>query len=219
MIKGAIFDMDGTLLNSMDYWAIVAEEFLKKNNLIARVGDNRRFLELGMKEFYNYVVKEYGVTKSHEDVRDEIYSLIEGHYKNDVDVKVGAREMLELLSQNGVKMCLATATDRPTVEMILKKLGIEKYFSRIFTTSEVGIGKSNPKIFELALEFLGTKKEETYIFEDAYYAINTAHSAGFNVVGIYDKNAFVSKEEMSALCTIYSDENDEYRIISSLLEN
>lgn len=213
-ITGAIFDMDGTLLNSMDYWGSVAEDFLRKNNLTAKVNDNKRFLEWGMKEFHKYIVKELGVTKSYDEVHSEIYSIMDEHYRNDVCLKDGAEEMLEKLHNSGVKMCLATATDRSTVEIILNRLGIEKYFSKIFTTGEVGVGKAQPKIYELALEFLGTDKETTYVFEDAYYAISTAHNAGFNVVGVYDKNSIYPKDKIKELCDIYLDENDRYNIES-----
>lgn len=211
-ITGAIFDMDGTLLNSMDYWGTVAEDFLKKNNLLAKVGDNRRFLEWGMREFYKYIVSELGVTKSYDEVHSEIYSIMDEHYKHNVNIKDGALEMLEKLHKAGVKMCLATATDRDTVMIILKRLNLEKYFSKIFTSGEVGVGKAQPKIYEVALEYLGTPKESTYVFEDAYYAINTAHNAGFNVVGVYDKNVFAPKEDIKKMCNIYLEESDKYNI-------
>lgn len=211
-ITGAIFDMDGTLLNSMDYWGKVATEFLTKNGYDATNNDNRRFLEQGMREFYAYATTTLGMTKSYDEVHDEIYNLIREKYETVVKPKDGAIEMLDALLENGVKMCLATATDRETVEIVLKRLGMEKYFSKIFTVKEVGIGKSQPKIYQLALEYLGTPKDSTYVFEDAYYAINTAHSNGFLVVGIYDKNVFVSKEEIKKLCDYYVDENDRYNI-------
>lgn len=211
-ITGAIFDMDGTLLNSMDYWGKVATEFLTKNGYDATNDDNRRFLEQGMREFYAYATTTLGMTKSYDEVHDEIYNLIREKYETVVKPKDGAIEMLDALLEKGVKMCLATATDKETVEIVLKRLGMEKYFSKIFTVKEVGIGKSQPKIYQLALEYLGTPKNSTYVFEDAYYAINTAHSNGFLVVGIYDKNVFVPKEEIKKLCDYYIDENDRYNI-------
>ena len=133
-------------------------------------------------------------------------------YDTVVNVKDGAREMLEELYERGVKMCLATATDREQVEAILKRLGIEKYFSRIFTTSEVGVGKSSPRIYEIALEYLGTPKDETYVFEDAYYALKTAYENGFRTVGVYDKNVFVSEDEIRALSHYYIDKNNKYKL-------
>lgn len=213
-IKGAIFDMDGTLLNSMNYWATVAEEFLEKNDLLSRAGDNRRFLEWGMKEFYNYAVRELGLTLTFEETHKQMYDIIAYHYENDVSVKSGVINMLDTFLSRGVRMCLATATDRFMVERVLSRLGIEKYFSRIFTTGEVGVGKAQPVIYELALEHLGTTKDDTYVFEDAYYAITTAHNAGFLVAAVEDKNVFVSKDEILSLCDIYLSEENGYDISS-----
>ncbi len=211
-IKGAIFDMDGTLLNSMDYWATVANDYLVSVGITPDLGANRRFLETGMKSFYEYYRDNFGLSGSFDELNDNINNLMRNNYQNYVVVKDGAREMLDKLYNNGVKMCLATATDRSLVVEILKKLDIEKYFSRIFTTREVGKGKAFPLIYEVALEYLGTPKNETFIFEDAFYAIKTAHDNNFKVVGVYDKNAFVPKETMSALCDYYIDENDKYNI-------
>ncbi|MBO5212319.1 MAG: HAD family phosphatase [Clostridia bacterium] len=211
-IKGAIFDMDGTLLDSMDYWATVAEEYLKKNGIYAESDTNREFLEKGMKSWAIGINEKFGFDKSFDDVRCGIYEIMGEKYDTVVNVKDGAREMLEELYERGVKMCLATATDREQVEAILKRLGIEKYFSRIFTTSEVGVGKSSPRIYEIALEYLGTPKDETYVFEDAYYALKTAYENGFRTVGVYDKNVFVSEDEIRALSHYYIDKNNKYKL-------
>ncbi|MBQ7907565.1 MAG: HAD family phosphatase [Clostridia bacterium] len=213
-IKGAIFDMDGTLLNSMDYWATVAEEFLVKNNLLSKVGDNRRFLEWGMKEFYSYAVKELGLTLTYEETHKQMYDIMEYYYENDIGIKNGVKNMLDTFLENGVKMCLATATDRFVVDKILKRLRLDKYFSKIFTVKEVGVGKSQPVIYEKALEFLGTTKNDTYVFEDAYYAIKTAHDAGFLVAGVEDKNVFVPQDEILPLCNLFLSEKTGYDISS-----
>ncbi len=211
-IKGAIFDMDGTLLDSMDYWATVAEEYLDKNGINAGSDTNREFLEKGMKIWALGINEKFAFDKSFDDVRRDIYEIMGEKYDTVVNVKDGAREMLEELYERGVKMCLATATDREQVESILKRLGIEKYFSRIFTTSEVGVGKSSPRIYELALEYLGTPKDETYVFEDAYYALKTAYENSFRTVGVYDKNVFVSEDEIRALSHYYIDKNNKYKL-------
>lgn len=108
-------------------------------------------------------------------------------------------------------MCLATATDRAMVEKVIKKLGISEYFSGIFTSSEVGLGKRFPLIYEKSREFLGTDKETTYVFEDAIYAINTCRANGIKVVGVYDKNSFVSEEELASICDYYLDKNSKYQ--------
>ena len=211
-ITGAIFDMDGTLLNSMDYWALVANEYLESIGITPKEDTCRRFLEDGMKNWYEYCQEEYGLTASFDEAKRGIYALMNKKYETVVELKPGARKLLDSLYEKGVKMCLATATDRATVEKVLKKLDIEKYFLRIFTSAEVGVGKREPLIYEIALDFLGTDKSTTYIFEDAVYALNTAYSNGFRVVGVYDKNVYATEEEIKSLCHIYLDKDSNYRL-------
>lgn len=206
-ITGAIFDMDGTLLNSMDYWAIVPTEYLLSKGITPKEDTNRHFLEIGMKEWYKFQEIPYPF----EEVTRDIYALMEKYYLKNVEVKDGVVDMLNRLRDCGVKMCLATATDKFMVEKILKRLNLTEYFPRIFTPKEVGLGKRFPLIYEKALEYLGTDKETTYVFEDAYYAINTCHQNGFKVVGIYDKNVFVPKSEIIPMCDLYLDKNAKYQ--------
>lgn len=211
-ITGAIFDLDGTLLNSMDYWASVADEYLNELGIIPAESTCRLFLEDGMKSWYEYCQREYSLTAPYEEAKRGIYKLMNAKYETAITAKSGAPELLERLHNNGVKMCLATATDRETVEKILKKLSLDKYFLRIFTTGEVGVGKRQPLIYEIALDFLGTDKETTYIFEDAVYAMKTAYTNGFKVVGVYDKNVYATEDEVKSLCHIYLDKNSRYNL-------
>lgn len=211
-ITGAIFDLDGTLLNSMDYWGEVAGVFLQSCGLSTQDDTNRRFLETGMKSWHSWCQEKLGLGADYDTSKKYIYDYMNEKYASEVCLKDGARELLEGLCRAGVKMCLATATDRETVEMVLERLDIRKYFSKIFTCAEVGVGKREPLIYKLALEHLGTPKETTYVFEDAHYALKTAHDNGFNTVCIYDKNVFVPKEEMKKLAHIYLDEGDRYKI-------
>lgn len=206
-ITGAIFDMDGTLLNSMDYWATVPTEYLLLKGITPKNDTNQYFLEAGMKEWHKYQEIPYPF----EEVSNDIYALMEKYYLNNVAIKDGALDLLKRLKSKGVKMCLATATDKFMVEKILTRLGIRDYFLTIFTPKDVGLGKRFPLIYEKALEFLGTDKDTTYVFEDAYYAINTCYQNNFKVVGVYDKNVFVPENEIIRLCDIYLDKDSNYQ--------
>lgn len=211
-ITGAIFDMDGTLLNSMDYWALVADEYLNTLGITPNEDTCRRFLEDGMKNWYEYCQKEYGLSAPYDEAKRGIYKLMNIKYETVVELKDGARQLLDTLYEKGVRMCLATATDRETVELILKRLDLEKYFLQIFTSGEVGVGKREPLIYKIALDFLGTDKNSTYIFEDAVYALETAYTNGFKVVGVYDKNVYATEEKVKSLCHIYLDKDSKYRL-------
>ena len=209
-ITGAIFDMDGTLLNSMDYWATAADEYLSSIGIIPKEATTRRFLEDGMKSWYEFCQREFGLNAPFDEAKRGIYRIMDERYRTVVALKDGVLEMLDALYEKGIPMCLATATDRASVEAILARLGIEKYFSRIFTSGEVGAGKREPRIYNVALEYLGTDKETTYVFEDAIYAMRTAYSNGFKVVGVYDKNVYASAEEIQKNCHIFLDKDSRY---------
>ena len=211
-ITGAIFDMDGTLLNSMDYWAIAPYEYLKSIGITPFEDTSKIFLEEGMKKWFELETERCGLSTSYDEAKEGIYRFMNERYKTDVIVKKGAYELLEKLQNSGVKMCLATATDRKTVEMVIKRLGLEKFFPRIFTSGEVGVGKRQPLIYELALEYLGTERETTYIFEDAIYAMSTAFNNGFKVVGVYDKNVYATENEVKEKCHVYLSKDSEYRL-------
>lgn len=205
-ITGAIFDMDGTLMNSMDYWAIVPTEYLNLKNIEPKENTNRLFTDMGMKWWYEYQEIPY----SYEEVSNDIYTLMQKYYDNDIVLKDGVYDMLLRLKNAGVKMVLATATDRDVVEKILNRLKIRDFFSAIFTSKEVGKSKRYPLIFEKALEFLGTDKETTYVFEDAIHAMQTCKNNGFKIVGVYDKNVFGDEREVINLCDYYLDKDSKY---------
>ena len=210
-ITGAIFDLDGTLLNSMDYWGTIAGEFLLSKGLSTEDDTNRRFLENGLANWHKWCQANLGLDDDLESTRKWIYGEMDKKYATVISAKEGACEMLAKLKAHGVRMCLATATDRSSVEKILDRLDMAKYFERIFTCGEHG-SKREIGIYNTALDFLGTPKDETYVFEDAHYALNTAHNGGFKTVCVYDKNVFVPKEEMKALCDIYLEEEDNYNL-------
>ena len=188
MIEGAIFDLDGTLLDSMHIWNNMGENYLRSIGYEPRENLNETFLTMSLKEAAEYYISRYGVGLSVGEIMAGVNEMTSRYYRNEATAKPGVPELLERLKERGVKMCVATATDRPYVEAALDRCGLSGYFSGIFTCTEVGYGKNVPVIFRKALEFLGTEKEKTVIFEDALYAIKTAKRDGFKVAAIWDRH-------------------------------
>ena len=106
---------------------------------------------------------------------------------HNIKCKEGVSEFLEILAARGVKMCVATATDKHLALPALKRNGLDKYFGEIFTCTGVGKAKNEPDIYNAALSYLGTKIDETLVFEDSYHAAETAKKAGFKVAAVYDE--------------------------------
>jgi HAD superfamily hydrolase (TIGR01509 family) len=215
-ITGAIFDMDGTLLNSMDYWAIVPCDYLKSLGIEPDENASMLYLEKGMKAFFDHYNELYNFKDSYDEALDFMYKRMDIYYEKYVCLKDGALDLLKELKKRNVKICLATATDRYAVENIFNKLGISEYFSAIFTSKEVGVGKWSPLIYQKALDFLGTDKETTYVFEDAFYAIKTAKGDNFKVVGIYDKNVLQTPSEIASYCDYYLSEDSKYKLFEEM---
>lgn len=202
-IKGAIFDFDGTLFDSMFIWDTIGEDYLKYKGIKPKKGLNELFKNMTLLEASQYYQNEYKLNKTSEEIMDEINNLIKDYYAYKINLKDGTLELLEEFQQMGIKMAIATATDRHLIEIALKKKNILTYFEEIFTCTEIGFGKTKPYIYEKALKILGTPKKETLVFEDALHAIKTAKIAGFKVVGVYDLSFKLEQNEIKALSDIY----------------
>ena len=202
MIKGAIFDLDGTLLDSMFIWDTIGEEYLRSLGKEPHEDLKETFMTLTLEEAAEYYRENYGVTLSVQEIVDGVNSMVEQTYRTKVTLKPGIAEYLAWLKENGVRMCVATVTDRYLVEETLDRLGVRHYFSEIFTCAEVGFGKDKPIIYQKALEHLGTEKSDTYVFEDLPFALNTAKTDGFPTVGVYDRHE-AHQDEMKELADYY----------------
>ena len=201
--KGAIFDVDGTLLDSMPIWESVAEDYLKSKGITPRPGLNEALLEIGGHESSGYFQAEYGIRDSAEEIQAAILGLLEDFYFHTASLKEGVIETLESLRAEGVRMCVATATDRSLVKPALERCGILDYFGRIFTCGEEETSKNRPDIYIRAAGFLGTEIADTLVFEDAPYAIKSAKGAGFPVVAVYDFSAVNRQNEIKSLADYY----------------
>jgi HAD superfamily hydrolase (TIGR01509 family) len=196
-IRGAIFDLDGTLLDSMVVWDDYGEVYLNAHGLRAKPGIREDMADLSMQQSAEYLQREYGITDSAEQIRAEINRLVAHFYREQAPLKPGVADFLHTLRERGVRMCIATATDREPVEAALARCGIADCFDFVLTCTDVGAGKNEPIIYREALRRLGTDLADTVVFEDALYAIRTAKSDGFQTVSLYDAHE-KKQEELRA---------------------
>ena len=181
----AIFDMDGTLLDSMGAWYTAGSRYIRSLGMTPPPTMDEDILRLSLAEAAVYM-RDLGVDKPLDEIQAGFNAVMDDFYANHVEARPGVPEFLEKLRRAGVPMCVATASDRYQVEMALKRNGIFRYFARIFTCTELDTGKHEPKIFHAAREFMGTDTRDTWVFEDARHAAQTAKAAGFRVCGIAD---------------------------------
>ncbi|WP_373897600.1 HAD family hydrolase [Haloimpatiens sp. FM7315] len=201
--KYAIFDMDGTLIDSMIIWKDLGKEYLRIKGIKAPENLNEILSAMSMTESSEYFRKTYGIGDSVEKIISDINKIIESKYKYEIELKNNVREYLSHLKAKGVTMCVTTATPLELANGVLKRLGILNYFSFVACCDEVGYGKNRPDIFYYALEKMKADIKDTVVYEDADYALETAKKAGFYTIGVYDESAAKSKEEIKNLCNEY----------------
>lgn len=186
MIQGIIFDFDGTLFDSMFIWDTAGAAYLRSIGKEPAEDLQSVLKPLSLHQSASYLKERYGIPQSVQDIMDGINRTVEAFYLETVLPKPGAVELLEALSLKGIRMCIATATERYQVEAALVRCGIRRFFSEIFTCTEVGSGKDQPQIFRMAMAHLGTDRSNTVVVEDAWHAIRTAKNDGFIVAAVYD---------------------------------
>ncbi|NLU46813.1 MAG: HAD family phosphatase [Syntrophomonadaceae bacterium] len=202
-IKGAIFDMDGTLLDSMPFWENIGRIYLEQKGITPPENLDEILAAMNLSQSARYFKEVYSIPASEEEIIKEFLGLIESGYRYTLPLKPSVIPFLEGLYQNGVKMCVATATDHALARAALERVGVMKYFDFILSCSQAEVGKDTPEFFLKVLELLQTPKEETMVFEDALHAIKSAKAAGLQVTAVYDKSAHRQQEQIKALADLY----------------
>ncbi|MBQ3132798.1 MAG: HAD family phosphatase [Clostridia bacterium] len=204
--KAAIFDLDGTLVDSLMLWDILWERFGIRYRDDAGFrpteADDKAVRTMPLKEAMHMIHEQYQLAETGEALLDEANRIMRDFYATEVQLKSGVRTFLEHCRQTGVKMCVASATAPDLLDVAMKHTDIAKYFSRVFSCAELGLGKDKPDIFLLAQSYVNEPVEDVCVFEDSLVAIETAAGIGMKTVAIYDRFNF-GQERMRALADVY----------------
>ncbi len=197
--KGIIFDLDGTLLNSMEVWENVDREFLEENGRVYTADVSETVKKMTIYNSANYFKTKFSLDHSCDYIVNRIEEMVSEKYFNSIPLKSGVYETLEKLHKVSMKMCVATATYNRLAEAALKRLRVFDMFEFILTCSDVGSGKDRPEIFLAAAEKMGLNISETAVIEDSLHCIETAKNAGFFTIGIYDP---ISENDWEKICAV-----------------
>jgi HAD superfamily hydrolase (TIGR01509 family) len=195
-IKAAIFDLDGTLINSMWVWEKVDMDFLLKRGLDVPFDIKDNIEHLSYIDTAKYFKERFNLKDDIQSIMDEWNNMAFDEYSNNIKLKSGAKKYLSYLKSLGIKIALATSNSIELLEVVLKNNGIYEYFDVITTTNEVSRGKNFPDIYLLSAQKLGVSPEECIVFEDILPAVIGAKSAGMKVVGVNDKYSEHQRENI-----------------------
>lgn len=185
MIKAAIFDLDGTLLNSTEMWETLGERFLAELDIAPKNGLRDEIRDLSLPESAAFFKREYSVPLNESEILARLVSLSESVYTRNAPLKRGVKRLLGSLEMLAIKCAVATASDKNLALSALDRNCISGYFLGVFSCSDYG-AKTKPDIFLKTADFLGENPAETVVFEDSLTAVRTAKNAGFITAAVFD---------------------------------
>ena len=212
MIKGVIFDLDGTLIDSMKIWYDIDRRFLRENGVTSPPEDiSDRMKKLTVDEAAEVFIREFSLSLTKPQVISRIEELVREEYEEHIPLKPYAAEMAEYLGRKGIPCGVATATYKSLAAAVLKRCRIADKFRFILTDAEYPMGKRFPDIFLGGAEMLGSAPGETLVIEDSLHCIETAAAAGFLTAGVYDDAAAGDAEKIKRLADYYFDDLSELK--------
>ena len=202
-MKGLIFDLDGTLLDSMPSWGRQLDDLLTGRGITPPADLLDRTKTLGLENATGMVLEEFGLPDDPAIVYQQFQDNMERLYCSTIPLKPGVQEFLDEMLAKKVPMAVATATSRPLVEKVLAHHQLTSHFQSITTVAEAGIGKHDPKVFLMAADKLGMAPSHCIVFEDSLKAVLSAKTAGFDTIAIYEESNLSEQTALEAESTLY----------------
>lgn len=211
--KAAVFDMDGTLLDTMYIWRHLAPEYLKRNKIAAPADLTDQLAIMGIGRAADFLIENFNLKISKEALYNEIIEILADYYRTEATFKPGAKNFLQAMRDRNIPTMVFSATPDDLLDLALSRLDALKYFSKgLLSVPAIKCAKNQPEAFYIAAERIGYPVDEVMIFEDAHYAASTAKAAGFAVTVMADREEH-RKQEMRELADFYIEENwDEFPI-------
>lgn len=185
--KGAIFDLDGTLFDSVGIWKDVDQAFFERRKIEMPEDYQECIKDMHFRTMAIYTKERFNLTDDINDIMDEWCELCYEEYENKIGLKNGAFEYLKHIKDSGIKIAFATANTTELSEICLKNNGIFNLFDAHAYLHETTSDKCEPDVYLLACERLGLTPCDCIVFEDILPGIKGAKKGGFTVCGVYDK--------------------------------
>ena len=199
-IRAVVFDVDGTLVDSLDAWAESDRIFLAENNVPYDAQISEKLKTMHFISAAQYFIDELHVDMTLDEVMDRINEIIGRKYREEITAKPGAFEFAKQCTEKGIHICAATSNLRGLAEGVLESNGFMPLLDFILTSDEIGSGKDDPGIFLECAARMGAAPCDTAVFEDSFHAALTASKAGFFTVGVYDRKYADEFERLGDVC-------------------
>ncbi|MDO5725729.1 MAG: HAD family phosphatase [Tissierellia bacterium] len=183
-MKLAIFDMDGTIIDSIPFWNNIVVDYLKRFDKVPNRELKERLRDLTLKDGIIYMIDYYKLNTTVEQVLYELNLMLDKMYREGFELKEGTKELFEELKNRNIKLCLATATATVHVDTMLDRFGFRETFDKVLTSDNQDLHKNDPKYFKNLLEEFNISPEDAVLFEDSSYSMKTAKECGLKVVAL-----------------------------------
>ena len=194
-IKAVLFDLDGTLVESMSMWGDIDVDYLKKFHIPVPEGLQKAIEGLSMYQTAVYFKENFAIEDSLEEIMDEWNRMAYEKYTTEIPLKPGARAFLNGLKDKNIPCGIATSNSRILTEAILKSHQVENYFSVMVTGDEITNGKPDPEVYLEAAKKMGVAPEHCLVFEDIPFGIIAGKRAGMTVCAVEDAYSMKDMEE------------------------
>jgi HAD superfamily hydrolase (TIGR01509 family) len=209
-MKVAIFDLDGTLFDSMWVWEKLAYNYLVERGIDPPLDLRENLKEYSLRESCDVLKERYNLSETPDEINNQMEEILKKHYFEEIELKVGAKELLEKMNKLGIKIIAATATADWLSKAASKRLGIYEYFEIFQTCRAVGIEKYDPKFYEIIIKQLDVETNEIWLFEDALHSIKAGKKCGMKVAAIRDESAKSDWDEIEENSDITFDSFNEF---------
>lgn len=204
--NAVIFDLDGTLVDSMWMWRKIDIEYLGRFNLAVPEGLQNNIEGFSFSETAHYFKERFQIPDSIEKIKEDWNQMALEKYENEVFLKPGALEFLKYCKENNIRLGIATSNSRELVDAVIKALQLEDYFDCIMTACEVQKGKPAPDIYLAVADRLNVLPEECLVFEDIVPGIMAGKNAGMRVCAVEDVYSEYQREEKKQTADYYIDD-------------
>ncbi|OLS03212.1 HAD family hydrolase [Tissierella creatinophila] len=202
-MKAAVFDFDGTLADSMEFWENLAKNYLESIEIKAEDDLNKALEKLTLDEGISYMKERYSIKKDNNTIKDEMDNLLLNYYKNKVQLKPYVIEFLDRLKTKETRIAIASVTDEKLIQSVLNRYDILDYFEFIQTCENTGLSKNDEMFFKVLYKNLNLEPGEIFLFEDSLFSMRVAKRVGLNIVGVEDSVAFKDLDKILEVSDFY----------------